>query len=374
MTREVFLDELRKALEGLKDEELEGVLAYYAEMIDDRMEAGMSEEAAVKAMEPVSVIAARVRSEAGVEEPVKKSDDQEQIIRRAQADVRELQILAECKAVEIQSAEGDEIVLHYHISDNDVFSLHEDQGVLMLEHKIRPVSSFANEQGGGFSLDKITSLEGLFNEVSRFVSRVGTSISRSLGENAPIVVELPQAFRSRLTVNTSNARITMEDLNCVQPVKLTTSNARIAMNDVTSAAEITLNTSNGRIELNDVNASGMRLVTSNGRIVLEDVLARAEIDAATSNNGITVEDTVCEGKMSLRTSNGKVELNDSVAPDINIHTSNGTVGGVIKARQDEYTVQSATRNASNALGNREGGEKVLHVVTSNAPITLRFAE
>lgn len=67
MTREQFLEQLRQALSGMKAEELEGVISYYDEMLDDRMEAGMTEEAAVNAMEPVQVIAARVLSEADVE-------------------------------------------------------------------------------------------------------------------------------------------------------------------------------------------------------------------------------------------------------------------------------------------------------------------
>ena len=49
MTREQFLEQLRQALSGMKAEELEGVISCYDEMLDDRMEAGMTEEAAVNA-------------------------------------------------------------------------------------------------------------------------------------------------------------------------------------------------------------------------------------------------------------------------------------------------------------------------------------
>ena len=42
MTREQFLEQLRQALSGMKAEELEGVISYYDEMLDDRMEAGMT--------------------------------------------------------------------------------------------------------------------------------------------------------------------------------------------------------------------------------------------------------------------------------------------------------------------------------------------
>ena len=50
MQKTEFLDRLRTALADLPAEELEKTLGYYAEMIEDRMEDGMDEEAAVAAM------------------------------------------------------------------------------------------------------------------------------------------------------------------------------------------------------------------------------------------------------------------------------------------------------------------------------------
>ncbi len=50
MTKTQFLDRLRKALHGLSEKDILGSLDYYAEMIDDRVESGMDEEAAVAAL------------------------------------------------------------------------------------------------------------------------------------------------------------------------------------------------------------------------------------------------------------------------------------------------------------------------------------
>ena len=44
MTREQFLNDLKAALADMQEEEREGVLSYYAEMIDDRIEDGVPEE------------------------------------------------------------------------------------------------------------------------------------------------------------------------------------------------------------------------------------------------------------------------------------------------------------------------------------------
>lgn len=50
MNKESFLHALKKELRGLSDEDLASSLDYYAEMIDDRVESGMSESEAVCAI------------------------------------------------------------------------------------------------------------------------------------------------------------------------------------------------------------------------------------------------------------------------------------------------------------------------------------
>ncbi len=47
MNKQEFLAQLRKGLSGLPQDDIEERLSFYSEMIDDRMEEGLSEEAAV---------------------------------------------------------------------------------------------------------------------------------------------------------------------------------------------------------------------------------------------------------------------------------------------------------------------------------------
>ena len=63
MFREAFLGELRKGLAGLPEEELEGRLAFYEEMIDDRMEEGLTEETAVAEVGPASRVIGQILAE-----------------------------------------------------------------------------------------------------------------------------------------------------------------------------------------------------------------------------------------------------------------------------------------------------------------------
>lgn len=66
MTRVQFLNDLYRRLGGLTQEQAEQHLTYYAEMLADRMEEGMTEEEAVAGMEDVDTIARRILEEEGL--------------------------------------------------------------------------------------------------------------------------------------------------------------------------------------------------------------------------------------------------------------------------------------------------------------------
>ena len=60
MTKTEFLTELKKALEGLPEEDIEKSLEYYSEMIDDRIEDGLTEEEAVADLGSIEDIRAQI--------------------------------------------------------------------------------------------------------------------------------------------------------------------------------------------------------------------------------------------------------------------------------------------------------------------------
>ena len=63
MNKSEFLSGLRERLAGLPEEDIQQSLDYYGEMIDDRVEEGLSEEEAVEAMGSVEEVAAQILAE-----------------------------------------------------------------------------------------------------------------------------------------------------------------------------------------------------------------------------------------------------------------------------------------------------------------------
>ena len=73
MNKETFLTELRAALAGLPQEDIEERLAFYGEMIDDRMEEGLTEEQAVEEIGPMEDIVAQTVEEIPLAKLVKET-------------------------------------------------------------------------------------------------------------------------------------------------------------------------------------------------------------------------------------------------------------------------------------------------------------
>ena len=72
MTKQAFAAALRNELSGLPREDIDRSIDFYCEMIDDRMEEGLTEEEAVSAIGSVSEVAAQIMSEIPLSKIVKE--------------------------------------------------------------------------------------------------------------------------------------------------------------------------------------------------------------------------------------------------------------------------------------------------------------
>ena len=63
MNKEEFLNELKKGLSGIPENDRNERVTFYSEMIDDRIEEGMSEEEAVSAIGDVNKIISQIMAE-----------------------------------------------------------------------------------------------------------------------------------------------------------------------------------------------------------------------------------------------------------------------------------------------------------------------
>ena len=81
MNQQEFLAELRNALSGLPQDDIEERLAFYTEMIDDRMEEGMTEQEAVAGIGSIGDIVSQTISEVPLTKIVKTNIKQKRSLR-----------------------------------------------------------------------------------------------------------------------------------------------------------------------------------------------------------------------------------------------------------------------------------------------------
>lgn len=74
MNKRAFLERLRARLRGLPRREVEERLNFYIEMIDDRIEEGLSEEAAIDAVGDVDEIAEQIRESVAGKEAIPRQE------------------------------------------------------------------------------------------------------------------------------------------------------------------------------------------------------------------------------------------------------------------------------------------------------------
>jgi len=118
MTRNEYLETLNQSLSFLDAETRSATISFYAELLCDRMEDGMTEEEAVSAMESAEVIASRMLKEYGVNS-APPSDAQETrpispcTITYTQSDLSSLEAVFMDRAVVIEPSPTSALTITY---------------------------------------------------------------------------------------------------------------------------------------------------------------------------------------------------------------------------------------------------------------------
>lgn len=410
MTRQEYVTQLTKALDFLPAETQKEMVAYYTEMLDDRMEDGMDEEAAAAAMESPADIAARLRAERGETGPLhhgaqddmltfssladsvlkrvqkvidgaakvvnqgeEKVQETEEVVRNIREEeeqaqeeaaplgeyeqkvftcpaeaVRAVRLLAKDMPIVVQPCAGDELMLTYYVSKRCPYRARLEDGVLTLENP-------EQDRGRSFSFSLL--LDGwkyLWNQAE-----------------PTITLCAPQDTLMDLTAHTSNASLRITGMRALCDVEGKTSNSRITVQQVI-CKNLEAKTSNSRLVLDKVEAKrGFKTKTSNARIEGAMLRAGEEMTLATSNGRVLLQEAQAP-ILSVTTSNGTIQVEALHTRSLLLRTSNGAIRGSVPGHRGDWAIDSGTSNGRNSLPLQQSGLQPLSVHTSNASIDLVF--
>lgn len=352
MNKADYLHQLNQALSGLTDTEKDTAFLFCKEMLDDRMESGMTEEEAVAAMEPADVLAQKLIAEirqpaaaapAPVNEPAPSGNQwQKMQLTCDAAALNHIDLQGGNMGMKIIPSHNNQVTLTYFTRPQNVYEARVEGDTLIL----REIRSENNR---------------FFN----FFTHFG-------GPKAEITLEAPRDLMASLKAFTKNGGIALKGLQLLTRVELGTTNGGLAVEDVTCIS-IDAHTTNGGIALSRVETRQVfSFHTTNGGIAARDCLSGGDLSLKTTNGGVAVQNLQAKNGLTLSSTNGGMKVHSLDAASIRLHTSNSPITGTVKGPQSLWQIDSHTTNGRNSLPAYQDGQKPLSVRTTNSHIHLSF--
>lgn len=337
MKRDEYLSRLRLSLSQDGFEQVEEAIAYFDDLLQDRMaDEGLDEEAATATLEAPESAAKKLgegfrREEERVqaektgprEEAAQRQEPRTRQLNLDPDQVRSILIRDRNMGLEVLGEDRSDIQLSYTQSEKVRYTFSLQEGALALRRE-----------------EISLSLQMLFPEFLPAHMR-------------KVVLRLPLDLAASLDLKTSNGSLSLLGLSCWGNIQAVSSNARLSASDL-SARQISLNTSNASIHL-------------------ENLVSKTSIKAQSSNGRLKAKGLEAKEQLILKTSNASLSVEGIHSPAITLQTSNGKIDGTLPGQMADYAITSGTSNGKNSLPqHQQGGAWQLGVHTSNAGIHLGF--
>ena len=344
MKKKEFLDQIRQRMDQrLPKGEMDQLLSYLAESIDDQMEEGMTEEQAVENLGDLDTVLAG------------EQDDAVAASQATETGKPSCKTFETLKAIHTAEFEGIDANLMVRLSQDN--TLH-----LAYEEDQRDHYEITLEEGGDLKVRNAESpfkrmVHGLFpHKRKNFTVALPADFDGDLIISGTGRLDA-QGVRGRtFEIHWVNGAVVASDLACRSTLRLKSSNGSIRTQNVVVAGEMEGKSTNGTIQLEKTTALSILAGSCNGTIQIKD----------------------CEGKESIRakTTNGRIQVSAiCVGKEIDLATTNGKISGMVQGRLSDYSIESRTTNGKNNLpGSYHGGEKHLSAKTTNGTIAIEFME
>lgn len=318
MNKTQFLEELSRRLEGLSDAERKIALDFYAELISDRMEEGMTEEAAVAALGSIDQIvrdaAPELQRMAQPEPPMSPSiPDRSRTllrepVRAISADCGSANISVLCAAL----PEGTTALVEYKMPRDASCTCRIQDGMLYVQY---------------------TSQRRTFSLMELLRGETGASIQVTLADRALV--------RGEITSSSGDA--VLSGLAFSGSLNVSSSSGDISLKDVSAQGECSVSSRSGDLMLYTFASGSLRMQTASGDAELQNARIDGPCTVQSTSGDTLIFDAQCGGALQLRSTSGDVEARDVFAGDV----SASAVSGDVTLRCIEGRSTSAESNSGN---------------------------
>lgn len=383
MTKSEFILSLSEALTHLPGQERVRILEYYEEMIDDRVESGMSEENAVAAMGSIEEIlkeaAPEVLNERRDLGPEKSSG----------ARTKTFRFHDPIKALIANSASAKLHVLNAVLPDGETArvdcKLSENmECICSLENETLKVQ-YKNLKQRGFSLRNLFS----DNDSSITITLANAALVRGeLGSSSGDIDLNSLVFTDSLEVKTASGNLDANNIAVQHNCSLHTASGDIISTNLTCGDIFNIHTASGDLDLHDIRAGKIDVGSASGDPTLGSIVCDElkggtasgdmdlhgvkadKISVGSVSGDLTISDAVCSGTLEMNSTSGDIEIqNAQCRGDICLSSTSGDICGRLVPPED-YRYSARSRSGDVRVPHYEGGCPV-EIRTNSGDITFK---
>ena len=329
--KDKFLQELKKELAALYYSDIDDTIAYFDEMIEDKLDEGYTIEEVIAGLGDVKSIAKTLSLEEDKNEKkevlpepeeVEISEDDKDMVFKTIA-------LEEATKISIDS-----------INTNFEIILSDDDHLKLSYEKCEEAELVIGRKGNKIKIEyKEDYVASLFN---RRFNKKSSAI-----KNARLAI--PARFQGYLKFEGVNAGLKVDGL---------------------SLAVLKLESVNGTIDLGDISANELKAGVVNGDLVIHRVRA-CKTDLETVNGRIEI-DQIKTDELKLNSVSGNIVAKKIEADFINVDTVNGKIDLEIIGREDEYAIRKEGLFNDERQNWELHKEKALKITTVSGKIKYCF--
>ena len=388
MNKEQFLAALRARLTGLPIPELEQTLQYYREMVDDRIEEGMTEAAAVADVgdpdelaaailqKPAKRTAVRAQQAPGARKPMSGPARAALIIIAAALIIVGVVLIAGSL-----SMRRDVKIKDYSFANAGIHSLEIVSG--SAEVKLVPVSDevcrvqctesamlrnsvwleegtlhIERRRAGKWSLYGIALKEDFI-----FVGLPAGDYESLWVESTSGGVSVPADFSFRSAIISATSGGVALSAQVTEELNIRTSSGGVALSDA-SPDSLFVQASSGGVAMIGMQPGSGTLTLSSGGMRLSDVHFSGDLTAESSSGAIRLSDVTADGTMDLECTSGAIRLEDCDASELHLRCTSGSISG--RLLTPKIYVASATSGSVRVP--ESGGDGVCEARTTSGSI------
>ena len=380
MRKEEFLTALRAGLTGLSPEGVEKLVEFCSEMIDDRMEDGLTEEEAVAAAGSLDELIQQAKTELL---PVKTANFTEKstfgdTLRTYTAESSICGVIANCDytadfkllpsengTCRVECMESEKICYSVTTENNVLHIECADRRTLFSRYKFSKAQRHATvrvylPQGTYKSLEVETASGDI--AIPAGYAFDTASLQSTSGDIACC------AECSLLSIETTSGDIALKNAKC-STIELCTTSGDITLENVQSSKKTHAETTSGKVQFINLETTELEIHTASGKVSLEDTNS-AVLHVDTISGEIDLTRAVSSNSMEIGTISSNIHLESCDSESLSFESRSGSIIGTLNTGKN-FCITSRNNKVDVPF---DSGEGTCEIETRSGSIRIKIAK